>query len=77
MIAQALRVHETNVVRFIDDYLVSEKLTIESGGSDSRLTDEQTKQLIQHLCDVTYLYAHQILAYIEKTCCYLPNVRIE
>jgi hypothetical protein len=40
MIAQALRAHETSVVRFIDDYLVSEKLTIENGGSDSRLTDE-------------------------------------
>lgn len=67
MIAQALRVHETSVVRFIDDYLNSEKLTIESGGSDSRLTDAQTEQLTQHLCDVTYPHAHQILAYIEKT----------
>ena len=42
------------MVRFIDDYLDSEKLTIESGGSDSHLTDEQTQELIQHLCDVTY-----------------------
>ena len=67
MIAQALRVHETSIVRFIDDYLVSEKLTIESGGSQSHLTHEQTEQLIQHLCDVTYLHAHQILAHIEKT----------
>ncbi|KGJ92107.1 helix-turn-helix domain-containing protein [Thalassotalea sp. ND16A] len=49
MIAQALRMHETSVVRFIDDYLDSEKLTIESGGSDSHLTDEQTQELIQHL----------------------------
>ena len=32
MIAQALRVHETSVVRFIDDYLINKKLTIESGG---------------------------------------------
>ena len=39
MIAQALRVHETSVVRFIDNYLDSEKLTIESGGSQSYLTD--------------------------------------
>ncbi len=30
MIAQVLRVHETSVVRFIDNYLYSEKLTIES-----------------------------------------------
>jgi hypothetical protein len=33
MIAQALRVHKTSVVRFMDDYLDSKKLTIESGGS--------------------------------------------
>ena len=49
MIAQVLRVHETSVVRFIDNYLDSEKLTIESGGSQSRLSDEQTKELIEHL----------------------------
>ncbi len=66
MIAQALRVHETSTVRFIDDYLASEKLTIESGGSESHLTDEQTKQLIQHLCDVTYLHTHQIVAHIKE-----------
>lgn len=66
MIAQALRVHETSVVRFIDDYLDSEKLTIESGGSDSHLTVEQTQELIQHLCDVTYLHTHQIVAYIKE-----------
>ena len=66
MIAQALRVHESSVVRFIDDYLENEKLTIESGGSSSHLNDEQTEQLIQHLSDVTYLHAHQILAYIKE-----------
>ena len=66
MIAQALRVHETSVVRFIEDYLASEKLTIESGGSQSHLTDEQTKQLVQHLSDVTYLHTHQIVAHIKE-----------
>jgi hypothetical protein len=60
MIAQALRIHEIRVVRYIEDYLTREKLTINSGGSDSYLTDEQTKELIEHLCDVTYLHAHQI-----------------
>jgi transposase len=66
MIAQALRVHETSVIRFIDDYLDSEKLTIESGGSDSHLTNEQTLELIQHLCDVTYLHTHQIVAHVKE-----------
>ena len=66
MIAQALRIHETSVVRYSDDYLTSEKLTINSGGSDGYLTDKQTKELIEHLGNVTYLHAHQIAAYIEE-----------
>lgn len=40
-------------------FTVAQKEALESGGSESRLTDEQ---LTQHLCDVTYLHAHQILA---------------
>ncbi|MCP4989479.1 MAG: hypothetical protein GY928_26515 [Colwellia sp.] len=63
MIAQALSIHETSVVRYIDGYLIDKKLTINSGGSDGYLTDEQTKELIVHLCDVTDLQAHQIAAY--------------
>jgi hypothetical protein len=43
MIAQVLRVHETSVERFIDNYLDSEKSTIESSGSQSHLTEEQTQ----------------------------------
>ncbi len=66
MIAQALRIHETSVVRSIDDYLTSEKLTINSGGSNGYLTAEQTNELIKHLCDVTYLHGHQIAAYIKE-----------
>lgn len=66
MIAQALRIHETSVVRYIDDYLTDKKLTINSGGSKGYLTDEQTKELIVHLCNVTYLHAHQIAAYIKE-----------
>jgi transposase len=66
MIAQALSRHETRVVRYIEDYLTREKLTTNSGGSDSYLTDEQTKKLIKHLCDVTYLHAHQIADYIKE-----------
>jgi hypothetical protein len=66
MIALALRVHETSLVRFIDDYLYSEKLTIESGCSQSHLTDEKTQGIIQHLCDLAYLHAHQVVTYIKE-----------
>ena len=38
MISQALRIHETTVARHINDYLQSEKLKPENGGSQSRLS---------------------------------------
>lgn len=38
MISQALRSHETTVLRHINDYLQSEKLKPENGSSQSRLS---------------------------------------
>jgi len=65
-IAEALLIHEKSIKRYIDDYLDDDKLKLQSRGSDSYLSDEQTASLIQHLCDVTYLHQHQIIAYIKK-----------
>lgn len=67
MIAQALRIHETSIIRHLNDFLDSEKLTSHSGGSTGYLDEAQTSQLIEHLCDVTYLHTHQIVAYIKNT----------
>jgi transposase len=66
-IAQALRLHEVNISRHIDDFLKLHKLSPENGGADGYLNKEQTQQLINHLCDVTYLHTHQIEAYIKET----------
>lgn len=65
MISQALRIHETTVARHINDYLQSEKLKPENGGSQSRLSAAQTMQLIEHLDEHTYFHTHQIVAYVE------------
>ncbi|MCW8397568.1 IS630 family transposase, partial [Legionella sp. PATHC038] len=65
MIAQALRLHESTVIRHLDDYRAG-KLTIASGGSESHLTEEQTQKLIVHLDEHTYHYVHDIIAYVEK-----------
>ncbi len=65
MISQALRIHETTVVRHINDYLQSEKLKPENGGSQSRMSAAQTMQLIEHLAENTYFHTHQIVAYVE------------
>ncbi|WP_351125198.1 winged helix-turn-helix domain-containing protein, partial [Shewanella sp. T24-MNA-CIBAN-0130] len=35
-------------------------------GSLSYLSQEQTELLIAHLCEVTYLHSHQIVAYISE-----------
>jgi AraC-like DNA-binding protein len=54
-IAQALRLHETTISRHIDDFLTLHKHNPENVGSHSYLNAEQTQQLIEHICDVTYL----------------------
>ena len=65
MIAKALRLHETSVSRHLDQFLNSQKLTPENGGSESYLNDEQTQQLIEHLTEITYFHNHQICSYID------------
>lgn len=67
MIAQALLVHESTIARHIKDFIAEHKLTPDNGGSFSHLDDEQTKQLIEHLSDITYFHTHQICSYIQAT----------
>ncbi len=67
MIYQALRKHEASIVCHLNDFIRDQKLMPESGGSEGYLNEEQTQRLIQHLCDVTYLHTHQIVAHIKKT----------
>ena len=64
MIAQALRLHETTIVRHINDYLKKEKLKPENGGSTSYLSNTQTEEVVQHLMDITYQCSYQIIDYI-------------
>jgi transposase len=67
MIAQALRKHEASIVRHLNDYIQSEKLNPQSGGCNGCLSEDETQELIQHLCEKTYLHQHQIIAYIKET----------
>ena len=48
MISQALRRHQSTIIRHLDDYRAG-KLTLSSGGSDSHLSEQHTEELIQHL----------------------------
>lgn len=66
-ISQALRKHESSIVRWLNAYIEDKTLTSSSGGSEGYLNDDETEQLIAHLEQVTYLQTHQIVTYVEKT----------
>ena len=66
-IAQALRLHELTIVKHLNDYFNESKLKPESGGSESKLTIEQTQDLIQHLESNTYPSTREVIEYIYTT----------
>jgi transposase len=65
-ISQALRLHQSTIIKHIEEYKTAGKLKNESGGSTSQLTEEQTQELISHLEDTTYAHNHQIVMYIKE-----------
>jgi len=65
MISQALRIHETTVLRHLKDFEQSEKLKPENGGSTSHLSVVQTMALIEHLSTHLYHHTRQIVAYVK------------
>lgn len=65
-ISQALRLHQSTIIKHIEAYKTSSKLKNESGGSSSHLTEEQTQELIAHLEETTYAHNHQIVLYIKE-----------
>jgi transposase len=65
-IAKFLLLEDTTVGRHIEDYLRENKLSLESGGSDSKLSTHETKELCKHLSEITYLYVKDICTYVWK-----------
>lgn len=49
MISQALLIRKSSVARHLIDYVLSDKLKPENGGSQCLLAETQTMQLIKHL----------------------------
>lgn len=60
-------VHESTISRYLNDFIDEQKLAAENGGSSSRLNNEETKLLIEHLSDITYFHTYQICSYIKST----------
>jgi transposase len=65
-ISQALRLHQSTIIKHIEAYKTAGKLKNESGGSSSLLTEKQTAELIAHLEENTYAHNHQIVMYIKE-----------
>ncbi|CZK12918.1 TPA: IS630 family transposase [Legionella pneumophila] len=64
-ISQALRIHQSTIIRHIQDYQAG-KLKNESGGSSGQLTEAQTQELIAHLEAQTYHHNHEIILYVKE-----------
>jgi len=65
-IAHVLLLSDEAIRLHIQDYQESQKLRPENGGSFSKLDNEQTEALSQHLQKHTYLYTKDIVAYVEN-----------
>lgn len=64
-ISQALRLHQSTIIRPIEDYKKG-KLSNASGGSLSHLNDAQTEELIAHLEEHLYHHNHEIILYVKE-----------
>ncbi len=64
-ISQALRLHQSTIIRHIQDYEVG-KLRNESGGSSEQLNETQAQELIAHLEANLYHHNHQIILYVKE-----------
>ena len=65
-IAKILLLEDPTVSRHVGDYLNTKKLNLASGGSESKLTEQATQELREHLREVTYLYVKDIGAYYNR-----------
>lgn len=66
-IAKVLLISDQAVREHIREYTTSRKLKPERGGSEEKLSEEQSRRLMAHLEAYTYLYVKDIVAYVEVT----------
>src|SRR5690242_8765285 len=66
-IAKVLLITDQAVRNHIEEYKTSKKLNPENGGSEEKLSKEQSEQLETHLQEHTYLYVSDIVAYVKIT----------
>jgi len=67
LISQALRKHQTSIIRHLHDYEENKRSTSINGGSTGHLDEDQNELLITHLRAQTYFHKHEIREYIKTT----------
>jgi len=65
-IAQALRLRAETVEDHLREYVRLSKLKPDNGGSESKLNEEQTTEIVAHLEKTTYLKVVEICAHIQN-----------
>lgn len=66
LIAQAHRISTDSVYRYLAEYEVQEKTRHDpKGGSESKLSEPEARELAAHLRETTYLYAKHICNYVR------------
>lgn len=66
-IAYVLLITDETVRHHVEEYKATRKLKPENGGSCSKLNPLQTKALLEHLQECTYLYAKDIVRYVFES----------
>jgi transposase len=65
-IAKALLLDEETISRHVTDYIEKKKLSIQTGGSCSKLNQHQTQELTAHLEETTYSKVIDICKYVKN-----------
>lgn len=66
-IAEALLLDEETISAHVEAYVKEKKLSITTGGSESKLNKAQSEELIRHIEENTYLTVNSICAYVQET----------
>ena len=65
-IAKALLLDQETISRHVKEYVESKKLSISTGGSESKLSFEQSVEIVKYLEEVTHLKVSKICIYVQE-----------
>lgn len=65
-IGEALMLDEETISQHVEDYKEKKKLKPENGGSTSKLSDDETQKLMDHIEHTTYMNSLDICRYVES-----------